>query len=77
MAALKYRDAAYFAAHPYGLLATPEQTYVLEVFAAGGVADDLANYRTSFADADFLADIRMLRGGAVQQTRLRLARRTA
>lgn len=68
---LKYRDAAYFAAHPYGLLATPEQTYVLEVFAAGEVADDLANYRTSFADAeDFLADIRMLRGGAVQQTEL-------
>ena len=58
---LEYRSQEYYEQHPYGLLATPEKTYVLQVFAAKEIEDDLDNYRTSFTSLeDFCQDIQML-----------------
>ena len=66
---LEYREQSYYEEHPYLLLAVPEQTYVLQVFAAREVADDLDNYRLSFTSReDFMADIQMLTQGSLIQT---------
>lgn len=43
-----YRDAAYFAAHPFLYLCTPEKIYRIEVFAANTASPAMANYPTWF-----------------------------
>lgn len=66
---LGYKEQAYYEEHPYLLLATPEQTYVLEVVSAREVEGKRENYRVSFISLeDYLADIQMLCQNSLIQT---------
>lgn len=57
---LKYRDMEFWQEHPYGLLAVPGETYVLQILSAYEVPDDTMYYTIPTDDTMFLADIAML-----------------